>query len=67
VIEQARRAKDQVQAEESAEAGVAPAVKAEVLVQDLAGIASALAVVNGQCINWESPAINRGAQNVVRL
>ena len=67
MIEQARKAKDQVQAEEWAEVGVDPAVEAEVLVQDLAEIASAPVVVNEQCINWESPAMSRDAQSAARL
>lgn len=66
-MEQGRKAKGLVQVEEWAKAGVAPAVKAEVLVQDLVEIVSAPVVVNGQCINWEPPAISRDAQNVARL
>ena len=64
MIEQGRKAKGQAQAEEWAEAGLAPAVEAEVLVQDLVEIASAPVVVNEQCIKWEFPAMSRNAQNV---
>jgi hypothetical protein len=66
-MEQARKDKDQAQAEEWAEAGVAPPVEVEVLVQDLVEIASAPVVVNEQCINWEFPAMSKNAQNAARL
>ena len=67
MIEQARKGKDQVQAEEWVVAGIAPAVEAGVLVQDPAEIASVRVVVNEQCINWEFHAMNRNVQNAVRL
>lgn len=65
-MEQGRKAKGLVQAEEWAEAGLAPAVEVEVSVQDQVGIASAPVVVNEQCISWEFPAMSRNAQSAVR-
>lgn len=65
-MEQGRKAKGLVQAEEWAEAGLAPAVEVEVLVQDLVEIASAPVVVNAQCINWGFPAMSKNAQSAAR-
>ena len=56
-----------VEAEEWVEAGIAPAVEAEVLVQDQAEIASVPVVVNEQYINWEYHAMNRNVQNAAWL
>ena len=65
-MEQGRKAKGLVQAEEWAEAGLAPAVEAEVLVQDPVETASALAVEHKPLINWEFPAMSRNAQSAAR-
>jgi len=65
-MEQGRKAKDLVLAEECVVAELVAAVEAEVSAQDLVEIASALVVVNEECIKWEFPAINRNARSAVR-
>jgi hypothetical protein len=65
-MEQGRKAKELVQAEECMVAGLVAAVEAEVSVQGLVEIVSAPVVVHKQFINWGLPAMSRSVQNAVR-
>jgi hypothetical protein len=65
-MEQDRKAKGVVQAEEWVEESLTPEVKAGVLVWDPVEIASAQVAVNEKCIRWGFPAMSRNAQGAVR-
>ena len=65
-MEQGRKAKGVVLAEECVVAGLVAAIEEEVSVQDLVEIASAPVVVNEECIKWGFPAMSRNAQSAAR-